>query len=137
MGLPRPIDDSSCKRNAPVLCALAVRTIPTFIALLAAAPLAATGPVKTAERGTYSCELPGSADGPAGVRVPEKDFRIRSASRYKSAQGNGVYLRKGDIIRFTSGPRSGEAYEVVGDNFLRALGPDGKPGRLRCIRTGR
>lgn len=114
-----------------------VRTTLALIALVAAAPLAAAGPVETANRGTYSCEMPGDADGPAGIRVPEKDFRIRSASRYKSAQGNGVYLRKGDVIRFTSGPRSGEAYLVVGDNFMRELGPDGKPGRLRCIRTGR
>ena len=108
-----------------------------LVALLAAAPLAAAGPVQTAERGTYSCELPGNATGAAGIRVPEKDFRIRSASRYKSAQGDGVYLRKGDVIRFTSGPRHGEAFVVVRDNFLRTLGPDGTPGRLRCIRTGR
>ncbi|MXO58717.1 elongation factor P [Altererythrobacter salegens] len=113
-----------------------VRTIPAIIAVLAAAPLSAAGPVETAMRGSYSCEMPGTAAGAAGIRVPEKDFRIRSASRYKSEQGNGVYLRKGDVIRFTSGPRSGESYTVVGENFLRALGPDGKPSRLRCIRTG-
>ncbi|WP_305095889.1 elongation factor P [Croceibacterium aestuarii] len=114
-----------------------MRTILPLIALLTAAPVAASGPVETATRGSYSCEMPGTAAGAAGVRVPSKDFRISSASRYKSAQGNGVYLRKGDVIRFTSGPRSGETYLVVGDNFLRALGADGKSTRLRCIRTGR
>lgn len=115
----------------------AVRTTIALIALALALPANAAGPVATAERGVYSCEMPGDAAGAAGIRVPEKDFRIRSASRYKSDQGNGVYLRKGNVIRFTSGPRSGEAYIIVNSNFMRELGADGKPGRLRCIRTGR
>jgi len=107
-----------------------------LLAVLVAAPALAQGPVGTAARGSYSCELPGNAAGAAGIAQPEANFRIASASRYQSAQGDGTYLRQGDTIRFTSGPRKGEAYGLESENFLRRLGPDGKPTRLRCVRRG-
>ena len=107
-----------------------------FAAALAAASAAAQGPVGTAARGSYSCELPGSAAGAAGIPQPAENFRIISASRYQSAQGEGTYLRQGKTIRFTGGPRKGEAYRIESDNFLRRLGPDGNVTRLRCIRSG-
>ena len=113
-----------------------MRTALFVLAALAAAPASAQGPVGTAERGAYTCELPGDAASAAGIRQPDEDFRSASASRYQSAQGNGTYLRRGDTIRFTSGPRRGEAYRVVSENFLRRLDENGKPGRLRCVRTG-
>jgi len=116
---------------------VAVRALPLLLAAFVAAPLLAKGEIDTAQRGAYSCELPGDAAGAAGIPRPELDFRIRSASRYKSEQGDGVYLRQGDVIRFTSGPRAGEAYQVLNPNMMRRLGPDAKPGRLRCVRTGR
>ena len=103
---------------------------------LAATPAVAQGQVGTAERGAYSCELPGTAAGAAGVAQPQEDFTIASASRYQSARGEGTYLRQGKTIRFTSGPRKGEAYGLESENFLRRLGPDGKPTRLRCVRRG-
>jgi len=110
----------------------------TMILLLAvtAAPALAQGQVGTAERGTYACELPGTAAGAAGIAQPDESFTIASASRYQSARGGGTYLRQGKTIRFTGGPRKGEAYSMESDNFLRRLGPDGKPGRLRCVRSG-
>lgn len=90
--------------------------------------------IGTIERGNYVCELPGDATGPAGIAQPQADFVIDSASRYSSAQGTGTYLRRGDLVTFTSGPRNGEAYRIIGHNFLRKLEADGTPGRLRCIR---
>ena len=107
-----------------------------LLSALVAAPALAQGPVGTAERGSFSCELPGDAAGAAGIAQPQDNFRIASASRYQSAQGDGTYLRQGDTIRFTSGPRKGEAYGLESENFLRRLGPDGKPTRLRCVRRG-
>jgi hypothetical protein len=61
---------------------------------------------------------------------------VESASRYSSPQGSGTYLRRGDTLQLTSGPRQGESYAVVGSGFLRRI-EDGKPGRLRCVLTGR
>jgi hypothetical protein len=103
---------------------------------LSAAPAFAQGPVGTVERGSFSCELPGDAAGAAGVAQPEQNFRIASASRYQTQQGDGTYLRQGKTIRFTGGPRKGEAYLVESENFFRRLGPDGQPTRLRCVRSG-
>lgn len=106
-----------------------------LVAAAAAAPSAAQGPIGTLERGSYSCELPGDASREAGIAKPEADFRIIGASRYSSAQGRGTYLRRGDVVTFTSGPRSGEAYAVISPAFLRRL-VDGRPGELRCVRKG-
>lgn len=121
-------------------CAKAGRMIRSLslAALLAAIPAVAwaQGRVETAERGLYVCELPGDAAGEAGHPQPERNFTIESSSRYSSPQGNGTYLRRGDRIDITSGPRKGEAYQVVRAGFLRLLGADGNPGRLRCVLQG-
>ena len=99
-----------------------------------AAPAFAQGPIGTVERGSYQCELPGNAAGRAGVRQAAEDFRIISASRYRSPQGGGTYLRRGDTLTMTSGPRNGAAYRIISDNFVRKLDTDGKVTRLRCLR---
>jgi hypothetical protein len=104
-------------------------------AAMAAVPAFAQGPIGTLERGTYVCELPGDASREAGIAQPEANFRIIGASRYSSAQGRGIYLRRGDVVTFTSGPRSGEAYAVISPAFLRRM-ENGKPGELRCVRKG-
>ena len=101
-----------------------------------AAPAFAQGAIGTVERGHYVCELPGDAGGRAGVAQPDKAFTIESASRYSSPQGSGTYLRRGDTLQLTSGPRQGESYAVIGGGFLRRI-EDGQPGRLRCVRSGR
>ncbi len=102
----------------------------------AAGPAVAQGAIGTVERGVYVCELPGDASGVAGVAQPARNFTIESASRYTSPQGSGTYLRRGDTLQLTSGPRQGESYAVVSASFLRRI-EDGKPGRLRCVRSGR
>ena len=108
----------------------------TMAAALLAAPAFAQGAIGVAERGTYVCELPGDAGGRAGIAQPDQALSIESASRYSSPQGSGTYLRRGDTLLLTSGPRQGESYAVVSGSFLRRI-EDGKPGRLRCVRAGR
>jgi hypothetical protein len=111
-----------------------IRSLP-FTALLAVAASTsfAQGHVDTVDRGPYVCELPGDAAGAVGQRRPDRDFTIETFSRYRSPQGNGTYLRRGDRLDMTSGPRKGEAYLVVHAGFLRLLQPNGTPSRLRCI----
>ena len=101
-----------------------------------AVPAFAQGAIGTVERGAYVCELPGDAGERAGVEQPGQALTIESASRYSSPQGAGIYLRRGDTLQLTSGPRQGESYTVVSSGFLRRI-EDGRPGRLRCVRTGR
>lgn len=103
------------------------------LALIAAAPPPGEGAIGTVARGTFVCELPGDAAGLAGIPQPERGFRIKSASRYAVPQGSGIYLRRGDILNFTTGPRQGERYQVMSPTFLRLI-EDGRPGPLRCIR---
>ena len=101
-----------------------------------AVPVLAQGAIGTVERGAYVCELPGDAGGRAGIAQPDQALSIESASRYSSPQGAGTYLLRGERIEFTSGPRKGEAYQVIRAGFVRLIGPDGTPGRLRCVRQG-
>ena len=95
----------------------------------------APGWIGVVPRGTFVCELPGNAAGRAGVAQPERNITIESASRYSSPQGSGSYLRRGDTLTLTSGPRQGESYAVLSNDFLRLI-EDGKAGRLRCVRQG-
>jgi hypothetical protein len=110
--------------------------IAIIVAAFAAGPAFAQGSIGTVERGDYVCELPGDASGSAGVVQPDQAITIESASRYSSPQGAGTYLRRGDTLQLTSGPRQGESYAVIGSGFLRKI-EDGKPGRLRCVRASR
>lgn len=107
-----------------------------FFAATAATPALAQGELGTIERGRYVCELPGDAAGDVGVVQPAEGFAIESASRYSSLQGGGTYLRRGDRLIMTSGPRNGDTYEIVARGFLRKL-VNGETSRLRCIRQGR
>lgn len=92
--------------------------------------------IDTLARGAYVCELPGSADGRPGIEQSEASFTILSASRYSAPQGTGTYLRRGNTVKMTSGPRNGEHYRLQGRNFLRLLDKNGEPTRLRCLRSG-
>lgn len=110
------------------------RTLAALALVPVAAAAQAQGPIATAERGSYVCELPGDAAGKAGIEQPARNFRIESASRYSAPQGAGTYLLRGNRIEFTSGPRKGESFQVIRAGFLREIGPDGSPDRLRCVR---
>ncbi|KLI64089.1 hypothetical protein [Aurantiacibacter marinus] len=106
-----------------------------IIAASAAIPVSATGQgqIGTIERGHYACELPGDAAGSVGIAQPNESFTIQSASRYSSPQGDGTYLRRGDRLSMTSGPRNGTSYVIESRGFLRKI-ENGQPSRLRCIR---
>ena len=109
----------------------------TIVAASLAFPLSATaqGQIGTIERGHYACELPGDASGAVGIAQPDESFTIDSASRYSSPIGGGTYLRRGDRLTFTSGPRNGTNYRIESRGFLRKI-VNGEPSRLRCIRRG-
>ena len=109
--------------------------IPMLLGAIAV-PVLAQGGIGTVERGNYVCELPGDAGGSVGIEQAGQALTIESASRYSSPQGSGTYLRRGDTLQLTSGPRQGESYAVISASFLRRI-EDGRPGRLRCVRTGR
>lgn len=100
-----------------------------------ALPAHAEGDLGIVERGTYVCELPGDAAGAVGVEQPQESFSIESASRYSSAQGGGTYLRRGERLTMTSGPRNGDTYRIVSPGFLRKI-VNGEVSRLRCVRQG-
>ena len=110
--------------------------IVVLLAAGAAMPVLAQGAIGTVDRGPYVCELPGDAAGRASVPQPAQALTIESASRYSSPQGQGTYLRRGDTLVLTSGPRQGESYAVLSTGFLRRI-EGGQPGRLRCVRAGR
>ncbi len=113
---------------------IALILLPAATAL--AAPALAQGQIGTIERGQYICELPGDAGGDVGIEQPHENFRIASASRYIADEGSGTYLRRGDVVTMTSGPRNGTQYAVISSGFLRKI-ENGEPGRLRCLRRER
>jgi hypothetical protein len=110
-----------------------------ILALLASttSPLLAQSAIGTIARGNYVCELPGNAAGAAGIAQPGESFSIESASRYSTAEGTGTYLRTGNRLQMTSGPRNGDAYQVINREFLRKLDQQGQPTSLRCVRASR
>lgn len=91
--------------------------------------------LKTMPHGAYECALPGNAAGPAWEPVAGAGFRLGVASSYTSPEGRGVYLLKGKEFAFTRGPKKGERYLRTGENELQAIGADGVPGRMRCVRV--
>jgi hypothetical protein len=107
-----------------------------------AAAIAAAGTVKAQEgrmlrtlpHGTYQCALPGDADGLAFKVVEEEEFRIDTASRYRTSEGSGTYLLRGRELVLTSGPRKGQMYKLVRNNELQRINADGSLGKLRCTR---
>jgi hypothetical protein len=106
-----------------------------FVALAGAAASVALakGPIDTVTRGPYVCELPGDGDVGPGKPQADEHFTVETGSRYRTAQGAGTYLRRGASVEMTSGPFKGKKYQVIRPGFLRQLGADGQPGRLRCV----
>lgn len=103
--------------------------------LLAAPALAgAEGPAFTVKRGDYICELPGTALTMAGIHQPAEDFTIRQGSIYTTTQGRGSYFASGDEVRMTTGPKAGQRFRRLSENYLRRLTADGQETDLRCIR---
>lgn len=101
-----------------------------------AADTASGGPVTTLKRGDYACERPGDAASMRGVPAPEESFTVTNGSSYSADGKTGTYLRIGDMVTMTSGPRKGNRYNIRNDRFLRKLDAAGNPGELRCVWQG-
>lgn len=113
-----------------VLIALSV------FALSGAAHAVSGGKLGTLGRGIYTCELPGDATSSRGIEVPEAGFEVTHSSTYRTERGRGIYLRTGDNVTMTSGPKKGERYVLKNENFLRKIDEDGKETGMRCVRLG-
>ncbi|MEY4237505.1 MAG: hypothetical protein RL339_106 [Pseudomonadota bacterium] len=92
------------------------------------------GQIGVLQQGLYVCELPGDATGAAGIRQDAQGFTIHNASRYSTAIGRGTYLLTGDLVVMTSGPKKGQKFRKLSNNFLRELDAAGKETDLRCVR---
>ena len=109
--------------------------LPATLAALSAAALAVPGgQIGSLLPAAYLCEMPGDAGGPAGYRVPAEDFTIVNANTYYTASGRGTYLLTGDDLVLTSGPKRGQKFHRISDNFLRKREATGQDGPLRCVR---
>lgn len=117
----------------------AMKRTAVLLGFLLASPALATpsGMLGTIHLGDYYCELPGDATGPAGHPVPAENFTIVNGSSYMTGQGGGAYLLIGDILTMTSGPKRGEKFSRLSNNFLRKLNADGTESTLRCVRRMR
>ena len=112
-----------------------------FISILLATGLASHSPLHaevltTMPHGPYECALPGDAAGAAWIPQESESFTIARASRYRSAEGRGTYILKGDELTFTAGPKNGQKLRRTGTNELREITEDGSTGRLICVRVG-
>ncbi|MBA4160649.1 MAG: hypothetical protein C0515_00875 [Novosphingobium sp.] len=111
-----------------------LRIAPLLLALAAPALAVPGGPIGQIPPGNFLCEMPGDATGAVGLRVPDEDFVVVNANTYRTAKGRGTYLLTGDLLVLTSGPKNGDKYRLISNNFLRKLGADGQEGSLRCVR---
>jgi hypothetical protein len=109
--------------------------LPALVLTLSAAAIAVPGGlIGVLAPAAYACEMPGDATSAAGYRVDAENFTIANSNSYSNAKGRGTYLLTGDLLVLTSGPKRGQKFRRISDNFLRKLGPDGKVTALRCVR---
>lgn len=100
---------------------------------MGAAVHAHDGRLDTLERGYYACERPGDAEIGPGIAASEYDFLVINASRYRTPDGTGTYLRTGEKVQITSGPRKGDAFAMKGERFLEMTAGPGTEFDIRCI----
>jgi hypothetical protein len=115
-----------------------MKSVIALAALLLAAPVLATtgGKLGTLDRGSWTCEMPGDAGTERGIPVDGADFVILPSSTYRTETGRGTYLRTGDTVTITSGPRNGERYRVASERMLWKLAADGSDEGMRCVKLG-
>jgi len=99
------------------------------------APLPSGGTLRTMPHGTYQCALPGDAGSQAYDVVPKEQFRIRTASSYRDADGTGTYIMRGNELTFTRGPKKGQKFRRVGTDQLQKL-DSAELTKLICTRLG-
>lgn len=103
------------------------------VAAAAAATHAHDGRLDTLKRGYYACERPGDAEVGPGIAANEYDFLVINGSRYRTPDGTGTYLRTGEKVQMTSGPRKGDAFAMKGERFLEMTAGPGTELAIRCI----
>lgn len=109
--------------------------LPALLLTASAAALAVPGgPIGTLPPAAYACEMPGDATGPAGYRVDAENFTIINSNSYRTVDGRGTYLLTGDLLVLTSGPKRGQKFRKISNNFLRKLDSAGNETPLRCVR---
>jgi hypothetical protein len=115
-----------------------MKIVTALVALLLATPLLAVtgGKLGTIDRGSWVCEMPGDAGSGRGIPVDGADFVITPSSTYRTETGTGTYLRTGDTVTMTSGPRMGERYRVQTERMLKKLAEDGSDEGMRCVKLG-
>jgi hypothetical protein len=94
------------------------------------------GRLSTLELGRYGCEHPDPMDVTRGRPVGGADFSIVNASSYRQDGVMGSYLRTGDDVVMTSGPRRGERYRVAGRAVLVRTDLAGSEPDQRCVTIG-
>lgn len=100
----------------------------------AAAHSSPGGKLSTLEQGAYICEIPGDAAFGRGIVLPDEGFQIENASTYVALDGSGTYLRVGDMVTMTSGPKKGTRFSLKSERFLRKLAQDGSLTEIRCVK---
>ena len=113
--------------------------VAALLAAAFAAPALAVpgGDLGTLPQGRYACEVPDPAGVTRGTAREEEDFTIVNASSYRARGVIGSYLRTGDSVALTSGPRDGERYRLVSSGTLQRLDASGAATVLRCVRVTR
>lgn len=114
----------------------AIALLPLAAAITAPAFAVPGGKLETLETGKWYCELPGDAETIATPQ-PAEDFTAIPDSSYRLDDGrSGTYLRLGDSVTLTSGPRAGERFRLSSDTMMRKLDAAGNETDLRCVRAG-
>ncbi len=110
--------------------------VPLAAAFAAPALAAPGGKLETLEPGKWYCELPGDAETIATPQ-PREDFTAVPDSSYRLEDGRtGTYLRLGDLVTLTSGPRDGERFRLSSEAMMHRLDAAGNQTSLRCVRAG-
>lgn len=120
--------------QAALACAALLVAVP---APAEAPPPVRGGPIGTLPFGTWTCEMPGDASGPAGKPLSEFEFRIVNASSYKAGGIRGSYLFVGNTVTMTGGKLRGLRLHRISTTFLREIGADGSDGEMRCVLSGK
>lgn len=109
--------------------------LPAMILTLPATAFAVPGgPIAVLAPAAYACEMPGDATSAAGYRVDAENFTIANSNSYTTVEGRGTYLLTGDLLVLTSGPKRGQKFRRISDNYLRKLDARGNDTPLRCVR---
>lgn len=119
-------------RNTLTITGLALLAV--ALSTPAAAQGSSGGQLSTLERGAYICETPGDAALGRGIVQANEGFTIENASSYTSLEGSGTYLRVGNMVTMTSGPKKGTRYSLKSERFLRKIAPDGTQTDIRCVK---